>query len=434
MTEISKYHDETPMDEGDELSTGYTPETSATVQPEQEAAPVYAAADPDTEDASSEELGEAALANAKAIGMKADILGDFAEALTTAGVIGEDRNAKLLYLALTSRVLDRPVSIAVKGPSSGGKSFLTNSVLEFFPKSAYHPLTATSERALIYSEEPIKHRFLVMYEAAGSASEFSSYILRSLLSEGRILYETVEKTASGLKGLAIEREGPTGLLVTTTAAALHPENETRLLSITVTDTPEQTKDILRKMRKSTTHNVNFQPWQDFQSWISSQMPYRVAIPYEDALVEAVPPVAIRLRRDMRQVFGLIESHAILYRLQREVSRDGKIVASMDDYAAAYQLVEDTISQGLEATVDPAVRETVEAVRTIIGDNFGRDVTVTEVAEYLGLDKSAASRRVWVAKRLNYLEDRQDRKYQPAMLVVGNPMPEDHKILPEPGTF
>ena len=34
----------------------------------------------------------------------------------------------------------------------------------------------------------------------------------------------------------IEREGPTGLIVTTTALRLHPENETRMLSLTVTDT------------------------------------------------------------------------------------------------------------------------------------------------------------------------------------------------------
>ena len=42
-------------------------------------------------------------------------------------VSGEVRTAKLLYLALTSRVLERPVSVAVKGPSSGGKTYLSTS-------------------------------------------------------------------------------------------------------------------------------------------------------------------------------------------------------------------------------------------------------------------------------------------------------------------
>ena len=56
-------------------------------------------------------------------------------------------------------------------------------------------LMAMSERTLAYSEEPIKHRFLVIYEAAGMSGEFATYLMRSLLSEGRVRYETVEKTS-----------------------------------------------------------------------------------------------------------------------------------------------------------------------------------------------------------------------------------------------
>src|SRR5215203_4342262 len=173
-----------------------------------------------------------------------DILRRFAEELARSGVAGESRIAKLLYLALTSRLLERPVSVALKGPSSGGKSYLVERVLSFFPKSAYYALTAMSDRTLAYSEEPIKHRFLVIYEAAGMSGEFATYLMRSLLSEGCVRYETVEKTSEGMKPRLIEREGPTGLIVTTTAVKLHPENETRLLSLTVTDTQDQTRAVM----------------------------------------------------------------------------------------------------------------------------------------------------------------------------------------------
>jgi hypothetical protein len=64
------------------------------------------------------------------------------------------------------------------------------------------------------------------------SGEFATYLMRSLLSEGRVRYETVEKTSEGMKPRLIEREGPTGLIVTTTAVKLHPENETRMLSLT----------------------------------------------------------------------------------------------------------------------------------------------------------------------------------------------------------
>ena len=160
-------------------------------------------------------------------------------------MVGEERIIKLIYLAATSRLLLRIVSIVVKGPSSGGKSFIVETVLRFFPPEAFYVLTAMSERALAYGEEPLAHRIIVLYEAAGLTGDFGTYLVRSLLSEGRICYDTVEKTKEGLKARRIEREGPTGLITTTTAVGLHPENETRLLSVTVTDTPEQTKLIMR---------------------------------------------------------------------------------------------------------------------------------------------------------------------------------------------
>jgi hypothetical protein len=73
-----------------------------------------------------------------------NILKRFAGELARSGVAGEAMIAKLLYLAVTSRLLDRPVSVALKGPSSGGKSYLVERVLTFFPMSAYYALELPS--------------------------------------------------------------------------------------------------------------------------------------------------------------------------------------------------------------------------------------------------------------------------------------------------
>ena len=197
------------------------------------------------------------------------ILAEFDRALGTIGLVGERRVAKLIYLAVTSRLFDRPVSIAVKGPSSGGKSFTVELVLRFFPTEAFYELTAMSDRALAYSAEPLKHRHLVIYEAAGMASDFSTYLIRSLLSEGRLRYETVEKTRDGLVPKLIQREGPTGLIVTTTSVRLHPENETRMMSLTVSDTREQTAAIFRALANCETHDADLTQWQALQTWLGT---------------------------------------------------------------------------------------------------------------------------------------------------------------------
>jgi hypothetical protein len=64
-----------------------------------------------------------------------------------------------------------------------------------------------SDRVLAYSGEPLKHRHLVIYEAAGMASDFATYLIRSLLSDGCLRYVTVEKTK---EVRLIEREDPPG--------------------------------------------------------------------------------------------------------------------------------------------------------------------------------------------------------------------------------
>jgi hypothetical protein len=360
-----------------------------------------------------------------------DILERFAAELAQSGVAGESRLAKLLYLAVTSRLLERPVSVALKGPSSGGKSYVVERVLSFVPESAYYALTAMSEHTLAYSEEPIKHRFLVIYEAAGMSGEFATYLMRSLLSEGRVRYETVEKTSEGMKPRLIEREGPTGLIVTTTAVKLHPENETRLLSLTVTDTQEQTRAVMAALAEEADEAVpDLATWHALQVWLESAE-HRVWIPYASQLADLIPPVAVRLRRDFGALLNLIRAHALLHQASRERDAEGRIVATIEDYAAVRELVVDLVGEGVETTVPATVRETVEAVKCLREGSKGEPVTVAELARKLELDRSTVSRRARSAKDRGYLRDLEDNPRKPSRLVLGDDLPDDVQILPSP---
>jgi hypothetical protein len=250
-----------------------------------------------------------------ALAQKGNILDEFTRELLDIGVVGEERAAKIIFLALVSRLLDRPVSVAVKGPSSGGKSFLVESTLKFFPAQAFYARTAMSEHALAYSNEPLRHRHLVIYEAAGMHSEFATYLIRSLLSEGCLRYETVEKTDHGLEARLIEREGPTGLIVTTTSLRLHPENETRMLSIMITDSREQTREVFRAVaEKASRDDRDLSRWHALQVWLATGS-VQVVIPFAKRFAELVP-VAIRLRRDFKTVLMLIRAHALLHQASR----------------------------------------------------------------------------------------------------------------------
>ena len=355
------------------------------------------------------------------------ILDRFADEIEAAGLAGERRLAQLLYLVVTSRLLDRIVSIAVKGPSSAGKSFIVERVLSYLPPSAFFALSAMSERSMAYSKEPLKHRMLVLYEAAGLSSDMATYLIRSLLSEGRLRYETVEKVKGGsLEPRLIEREGPTGLIVTTTEVKLHPENETRLLSLTVTDSAEQTAAVLLAQAGELPY-PDVRPWHALQEDLAEQ-PNEVVIPYARDLAAAIPPVAVRLRRDFPAVLSLIRAHALLHQASRQRDEAGRIVAEIDDYAVVRELVADLVAEAAERTISATVRETVSAVAQAVAD--GGETPINAVGKRLGLDKSAASRRVRIATGEGYLRNLEDKRGRPARIVLGDPLPDDLQILPE----
>jgi hypothetical protein len=365
----------------------------------------------------------------EALAKSPNILDEFARELEDLGHVGEEHAAQLLFLVVVSRLLDRPVSAVVKGPSSAGKSRLVEQVLRFFPPEASYALSAMSEKALIYSEEPLKHRIMVIYEAAGITGLFATYLVRSLLSEGRVRYETVEKAKEGLQPRLIERDGPTGLILTTTAIRLHPENETRMLSIPVADTPEQTSRVLMALAAPVAATTDVERWHALQRWLArNDRP--VVIPFAQRLAGLIPPVAVRLRRDFGAVLTLITSHASLHRATRSVDGQGRIVATLEDYEAVRDLVGPLIASGVDAMVPEAIRETVSAVARLRGsDSLG--VSVTAVATELKLDKSTAWRRCQSAIERGYLRNLETRRGRPADLVLGDPLPRDIDVLPDP---
>jgi hypothetical protein len=348
------------------------------------------------------------------------------------GLVGEERLAKTLYLVLTSRLLDRQVSAGVKGHSASGKSYTVETVTRFFPPEAYLEFTAMSERALVYSTEEYAHRTLVVYEVValreGVEDDMTSYFVRSLLSEGRIDYEvTVRDKDGGFTTKKIVKEGPTNLIFTTTKTKVHAENETRILSLATDDSRAQTARVLLELADEGHDGGDLEPWHELQRWLADAE-HRVTIPYARALVERIPPVAVRLRRDVGSLLALIRAHAVLHQVNRERDHADRIVADLDDYAVVRDLVADIVAEGVGTTVSEPVRETVGAV-AVLATREG--VMARAVAERLGLDKSNAGRRLRLAADGGYVHNLEDKRGKPGRWVVGDPLPETADLLPEP---
>ena len=350
---------------------------------------------------------------------------------------GEHRNAKLLYLVATSRLFDNCMHVAIKGPSSGGKSEIRRQVLEFFPPEDIVTFTTMSEKALLYHEGDFCHKILSMAEANGfQEQELQDLLLRELMSEGKLTYPVVQKINGQLVTTIITKRGPVCFMVTTTKAALHPENETRMLSLEIDDSEEQTRRVLKKLAETTGKNMKpddsiHYNWQDFQRLLRIVGPKNIAVPFADALADLIPPRATRLRRDFSQIIACIKSHALIHCYRRKNNEKGELVADLDlDYVPVVGLIGHITAEGAGIAVSKEVLETIDAVKIATVKIAADDgATAFEVSRHLGLDKSTALRRLRVAAEKGFVVNLEQHRGRPGKYRLTDQEVEAMSLLP-----
>jgi len=351
------------------------------------------------------------------------------KALTVGGYAGDTRPAELVYVAATSRLLSRPLNIHVLALSGAGKNHTVDSALTLHPLEAYYKLSASSPRALVYTDEDFKHRMVVIGEMDSIPSEGpAASTVRSIANDMCMSYETVERDPESGKFVTrkINKDGPTGL-ITTGTRPFDEQMSTRCLSLTLADDPEQTRAVMRaeaaEAEMEARLEVDVAPFHAYQRWLA-EGERRVIIPFACALAALVPSRAVRARRDFKQLLTTIKTLALLSRAKRQRTTSGFIIATIEqDYARArgllVPLMDSIANEGLTA----AIREVVEAVKA------GEEIAATELAKRLKLSKSTISWRVRQAIHGGWLANLETRRSYPARLVRGDLLPEQRSALP-----
>jgi len=370
-----------------------------------------------------------------------DLLAAAVDTVHELGVTGEVRIIKGTYLTALSQVFAEPVSLAVKGSSAAGKSYSTKTTLRLFPAEDFYSVTAGSQRALIYTEEEFKHRTIVLYEATALREvaeqrdgDMTAMLVRTLLTEGHIIYDVTERGDDGKTAVRrIVKSGPTNLIVTTTADNLHHENETRLLSLTVDESEDQTRAVMAKIAWRRNQLVppeppDLAPWHALFHWLKHHGEHRVYIPYAGYLSGSAAASAIRMRRDFSVLLGMIEASAVLHQASRKRDGYGRIIATATDYDTARDILAEAFAVSSGRKVKDTVRRAVVAVDELGGEHS--DVLVAQVARNLKRDRAHVGRGLREAADLGYLTNRETKPGRAARYRTGpDQLPDDKPALP-----
>ncbi len=185
-------------------------------------------------------------ADAQPIIETSDVLAMVQKAIESSGYAGDPNPVLLVYTAASSRLLEKPINAQVIGPSASGKSFCIDAALRMIPDEATIKMTASSPKAIIHSYDDLRHKMIVLKEIdsiVGLEGNAAS-LIRSIIEDCRTDFDVVEKDESGhFVTKRITKEGPTGL-ITSGVRELEFQTATRVLNIVISDSPEQTREIL----------------------------------------------------------------------------------------------------------------------------------------------------------------------------------------------
>ncbi len=367
----------------------------------------------DKQPAMSDEEVKEALALLKHPALLDRILSDF----NHCGVVGEETNKLVGYLAACSRKLERPLAVMVQSSSAAGKSSLMEAVLAFMPEEERIQYSAMTGQSLFYmGEQDLKNKILAIAEEEGA--ENTSYALKLLQSEGEVSIASTGKNATtgNLETQEYRVEGPVMLFSTTTAIDIDEELMNRCLVLSVDESREQTKAIHAQQRKRRTLD-GLKAAKEKKKLIALHQnaqrllrPLAVMNPYADQLTFLDDKT--RTRRDHEKYLGLIDVVALLHQYQREIKREiweGETIeyieVTLDDIATANKLAHEVLGRSLDE-LPPQTRRLLE----LIADMVSEDCRQHEIkqSDYRFSRKEVRHRSGWtdfqVKKHMHRLEE------------------------------
>ena len=317
-------------------------------------------------------------------------------------IAGEHHNKLLLFMIYCSMFLQNKIHPRMTGESSGGKSFLLNRVADYIPpEHILFKATRVTGKSLEYHLEGknLNEKLMIIQEFEGGQDAIIS--LRPLMSadqsEGGLALMTVQKDAVGnIVKREITCQGTPVIAFASTQFYLDDEFETRTWKMEIDESPEQTAAIAQfeaeeEINPEIHKSLIMEDIRNMIRWLRDNGCRNVKNLYAKAIADVIPKEAVRIRRDLKKIFGFISISAWLHQYQRpriKIDDDEFIVPTMDDLVIAQELYKPSAQLVLVGT-NKKLNKVLDAVKEF--DEQGAKVTAYDIAKKLGYSQDTCAR-------------------------------------------
>jgi hypothetical protein len=278
-----------------------------------------------------------------------NLLEQTAQDLQTTGIQGEEANALILYLAMTSRKMRDPLSVICLAKSGVGKSYLMEKVAQCIPQAEAKEHTQFSGNSFYYfKREEIKGTVFLIEDLDGAAAVM--FPIRELQTKKRISKTVTIKDKSGqMRTITLIVEGPVSVIGCTTKEKIYEDNANRAILIYLDGSKEQDERIMTYQKNLRANLIDTHTEKQLQEKLQHMQrvlePIKVVNPY--APIIDIPKEDFKPRRTLPLLLGFIEAITFYHQYQREQQTDestGEIYIEVHptDVEAAFKLMQEVL--------------------------------------------------------------------------------------------
>jgi hypothetical protein len=346
------------------------------------------------------------------------------------GLVGEQRNALVLFIVVVSRLLARPLAAFVKGASSAGKNWLVRCILALMLKRRITEFTSASNKAFHYSQSNLKHHVVFLQEKNEAAG--GVHPMRLLISEGKVVHLVVRWVHGKLVTKKHVARGPVAAISTTTKNRLEIDEETRCISLWVSTDEEQTREIAKAYTEHDPKRKRKECriWREVHRLLESRIGIEIRFPnWFKRVPELLFVGDLRVRRYYPAFVEACRTVCLIrsFLPYRKFVKGQPLELEFADFAITAMIFDEVFVESLHRQdgQEEQTRRLVEEIAT----KKNRPVTVKDIMHRLGISKDRAytqlrrAKEAGLLRRANEPEKNNRKRYLPAKRPRFVPDPE-----------
>jgi len=269
--------------------------------------------------------------------------------LNTTGIIGEDENALILFMALASHRYSNPFSVLCLAKSGIGKSYIIQKLSECMPNGSYSFHTQISENALYYFDsKEIQNKALLVEDLEWTTQMLSP--LATLQSQGKLVKTRTIKDKDGMfHSSTFEVVGNLCLVACAYSDKNYEELSLPFLCIHLNHSHNQDMEIMEYQKKCKAGMIQEQDIKRVQHQLKCLMSVlenvKIINPYAPLI--NLPNEIAYPRKSLLLLLNFIEIITYFHQYQREKIVDKKtgeiqIQTAIEDIELAFKLLKNSL--------------------------------------------------------------------------------------------